>query len=134
MFLHGIPGIGKSELAKAYAKRYESEYTNILYIPCDSDLRNAIIDLDFADDLAEEDDTARFKRHNRFLKSLKSDTLLIRNLYDREEYVVNPTAYIYDLVAIRRNIRELERTMPQQVKLYYAMKANPQEAVMRQYK
>ena len=77
VFLHGIPGIGKSELAKAYAKRYESEYTNILYIPCDSDLRNAIIDLDFADDLADEDDTARFKRHNRFLKSLKSDTLLI---------------------------------------------------------
>lgn len=77
VFLHGIPGIGKSELAKAYAKRYEKEYTNILYIPCDSDLRDAIIDLDFADDLPEEDDTARFKRHNRFFKSLKADTLLI---------------------------------------------------------
>ncbi len=54
----------------------------------------------------------------------------ICNLYDREEYVVNPTAYIYDLAAIRRNIRELERTMPPQVKLYYAMKANPHESVM----
>lgn len=77
VFLHGIPGIGKSELAKAYAKQYESDYTNILYIPCDSDLRDAIINLDFADDLADEDDTTRFKRHNRFLKSLKADTLLI---------------------------------------------------------
>ena len=77
VFLHGIPGIGKSELAKAYAKRYEKEYTNILYIPCDGDLRDAIIRLDFADDLADDDDTTRFKRHNRFLKSLKADTLLI---------------------------------------------------------
>lgn len=77
VFLHGIPGIGKSELAKAYAKKYENDYTNILYIPYDSDLRDAIIGLDFADDLADEDDTARFKRHNRFLKSLKADTLLI---------------------------------------------------------
>ena len=30
VFLHGIPGIGKSELAKAYASRYAKEYTNIL--------------------------------------------------------------------------------------------------------
>ncbi len=77
VFLHGIPGIGKSELAKAYAKKYQNEYTNILYIPCDSDLRDAIVGLDFTDDLPEEDGTARFKRHNRFLKSLKADTLLI---------------------------------------------------------
>lgn len=77
VFLHGIPGIGKSELAKAYAKQYETAYTNILFIPCDGDLREAIIGLDFADDLQGDDDTTRFKRHNRFLKSLKADTLLI---------------------------------------------------------
>ena len=85
VFLHGIPGIGKSELAKAYAKQYESDYTNILYIPCDSDLRDAIINLDFADDLADEDDTTRFKRHNRFLKSLKSDTLLILDNFNEPD-------------------------------------------------
>lgn len=77
VFLNGIPGIGKSELAKAYARRYEKEYTNILYIPFVGDLRQSIIAPDFADDLPNEDDTARFKRHNRFLKSLKADTLLI---------------------------------------------------------
>ena len=77
MFLHGIPGIGKSELAKAYARRYEKEYTNILYIPYDGSLWDAIIDLDFADDLPDEDEKTRFKRHNRLLKSLKEDTLLI---------------------------------------------------------
>lgn len=77
VFLHGIPGIGKSELAKAYAKRFEKEYTNVLYISCDGDLRESIATLDFVDDLPNEDDTARFKHHNRFLKSLKADSLLI---------------------------------------------------------
>ena len=32
VFLYGIAGIGKSELAKAYAKTYRKEYTNILYL------------------------------------------------------------------------------------------------------
>ena len=34
VFLRGMAGIGKSELAKAYAKQYKKDYTNILYIPC----------------------------------------------------------------------------------------------------
>ncbi len=32
VFVQGIAGIGKSELAKAYAKKYDKEYTNIMYI------------------------------------------------------------------------------------------------------
>lgn len=36
-----------------------------------------MIDLDFADDLPDESDDIRFKRHNRFLRSLREDTLLI---------------------------------------------------------
>ena len=32
VFLCGIAGIGKSELAKAYAKHYKKHYTNILYV------------------------------------------------------------------------------------------------------
>ena len=31
VFLYGIPGIGKSELSKAYARKYKKYYTNILY-------------------------------------------------------------------------------------------------------
>lgn len=77
VFLHGIPGIGKSELAKAYAKRYGVEYTNIIYVNYPGDLKQAVIDLDFADDLPNESDDARLKRHNRFLRSLREDTLLI---------------------------------------------------------
>ena len=77
VFLHGIPGIGKSELAKAYAKQYGKEYTNVIYVNYPGDLKQAVIDLDFADDLPDETDDTRFKRHNRFLRSLREDTLLI---------------------------------------------------------
>ena len=77
VFLHGIPGIGKSELAKAYASRYAKEYTNILFIPCRGSLLQALASLDFADDRPEDDEEQRFKRHNRFLRSLKRDTLIV---------------------------------------------------------
>lgn len=77
VFVHGIPGIGKSELAKAYAKQHGKEYTNVLYVHYTGSLKQAVIDLDFADDLPNETEEARFKRHNRFLRSLKDDTLLI---------------------------------------------------------
>ena len=43
VFLYGIAGIGKSELAKAYAKTYRKEYTNILYLMYSGDLRQDII-------------------------------------------------------------------------------------------
>ena len=77
IFLQGIAGIGKSELAKAYAKTYRKEYTNILYLTYSGDLRQDIIDLDFADDLPEDTEDDRFRKHNRFLRTLKEDTLLI---------------------------------------------------------
>ena len=77
VFVHGIPGIGKSELAKAYAKHYKQEYTNILFLPYSGDLAQDITELDFADDLPEDTEKVRFHRHHRFLRSLKDDTLLI---------------------------------------------------------
>ena len=77
IFLQGIAGIGKSELAKAYARAYRKDYTNILYLTYNGDLRQDIIDLDFVDDLPEDTEEDRFRKHNRFLRSLKEDTLLI---------------------------------------------------------
>ena len=55
LFVQGIPGIGKSEVAKAYAKQYRKDYTNAMYISYSGSLKNDIADLDFADDT---DDTA----------------------------------------------------------------------------
>ncbi len=77
VFLRGIAGIGKSELAKTYAKQYSKEYTNILYFIYTGDLKQDIINMDFADDLPEENIEERFRKHNRFLRTLKEDTLLI---------------------------------------------------------
>ena len=77
VFLHGIAGIGKSELVKAYAKKYKKSYRNILYIAYSGSLKQDITDLDFVDDLQEDSEEERFRKHNRFLRSLKEDTLLI---------------------------------------------------------
>ncbi len=77
VFLHGIPGIGKSELAKAYASRYAKEYTNVLFIPYRGSLHQSLAELDFANDRLGDELDQRFKQHNRFLRSLKRDTLLI---------------------------------------------------------
>ena len=70
VFLHGIAGIGKSELVKAYAKKYKKSYRNILYIAYSGSLKQDITDLDFVDDLQEDNEEERFRKHNRFLRSL----------------------------------------------------------------
>ncbi len=77
VFVQGVPGIGKSEFVKMYAKKYKKDYTNILYFNYNGDLKQMITDCDFADDRSDEDYAMRFKRHNRFLRSLKEDTLII---------------------------------------------------------
>lgn len=77
VFLSGIAGIGKSELAKTYAKSYKKEYTNILYLTYSGDLKQDITDMDFLDDLPGDKEVDRFRKHNRFLRTLKADTLLI---------------------------------------------------------
>ena len=38
--------------------------------------------LDFADDMPDESDDTRFKRHNRVLRSLREDTLLIMDNFN----------------------------------------------------
>ena len=77
VFITGLAGIGKSEFVKVYAKMHRKDYTNILYFTYPGSLQALIEDIDFADDLPSDDNTTRFKKHNRFLRSLKPDTLLI---------------------------------------------------------
>lgn len=82
IFITGLAGIGKSEFVKAYAKTYKSAYTNILHFTYPGSLQALIEDISFADDLPSDDNTTRFKKHNRFLRSLKPDTLLIIDNYN----------------------------------------------------
>lgn len=76
-FISGIPGIGKSELAKAYAKQHKADYTNIVHLYYTGSLREDIARMDFVDDLPDDTADARYERHARFLRTLKEDTLLI---------------------------------------------------------
>lgn len=77
VFLCGIPGIGKSEVAKAYAHAHKKDYTNMIYLPYSGDLRKDIAEMEFADDTESDSEDIRFYRHNRFLRILKEDTLLV---------------------------------------------------------
>ncbi|MDO4556450.1 MAG: tetratricopeptide repeat protein [Lachnospiraceae bacterium] len=77
VFLSGIPGIGKSEVAKAYLKQYKKNYTNILYLEYTNSLYEMIADLDFADDTDSLSEKERFRKHFRFLKTLKADSLIV---------------------------------------------------------
>ena len=82
VFVSGIGGIGKSEFVKAFAREHKKEFTNILYFYYDSDLKDLITDIDFSDDRPEDSDDEKFKRHNRYLRSLKEDTLIVIDNFD----------------------------------------------------
>ena len=61
VFLYGIAGIGKSELAKSYAKQYKKHYTNILYLNMPGYLHQSVTDMYFTDDLPEDTEEERFR-------------------------------------------------------------------------
>ena len=77
VFIKGFAGIWKSEFAKAYAKKYKKDYHNILYFNYPGSLKEMITDIDFAGDNLSDDEHTRFTKHIRFLKSLRSDSLII---------------------------------------------------------
>ena len=83
VFVTGMAGIGKSEFVKAYAKNYASEYTNILYMVYRGNLKQLITDLDFADDEPFEDPDRKYMKHDRFLRRLEGDTLIIIDNFDK---------------------------------------------------
>lgn len=85
VFLYGIAGIGKSELAKAYAAEYKKSYTNTLYLTYSGDLVQDITDMDFVDDLPTDSEKERFRKHNQFLRSLKEDTLFVIDNFNTTE-------------------------------------------------
>lgn len=85
LFITGLPGIGKSELAKQYAKEHKKDYTNILYMEYTGSFYEMIADLDFIDDTDSLSEKDRFRKHYRFLKTLQEDSLLIiDNFYTLE--------------------------------------------------
>lgn len=55
----------------------------------------------------------------------------IKNTYMDSRYKINPTVYFYDLSIIKDNINRLEENMPSEISLYYAMKANSNDEILR---
>lgn len=82
IFLEGIGGIGKSELAKYYANHYKKQYSNVIYLRYNESLRRTILEMDFLDDTIEMTEEARFRNHYRFFKYLDSRTLVILDNFD----------------------------------------------------
>ena len=107
LFLEGVAGIGKSEIAKAYAREHKKEYTNSIYIMYSGDLRRDITDMYFTDDLPSDTDEARFFRHDRFLRTLKEDTLLIIDNFDvrsiKERFLIFLQHYRCRIILTTRN-------------------------------
>lgn len=54
----------------------------------------------------------------------------VSSTYKQSKYIKNPTCYFYDLDAILKNIDNLQNSLPSQIRLYYAMKANNNAKVM----
>ena len=80
--MQGVAGIGKSELVKQYIKLHRKEYTNILFLDYSGSLYEMVADLDFVDDTDGLAEKERFRKHFRFMKSLKDDTLLVIDNFD----------------------------------------------------
>lgn len=83
VFLHGIGGIGKSELAIHYGKKFEKEYGNILFLCYTESLYRTICELGFIDDEADMSEKELFEMHIRFIKQLDADTLVIVDNFNK---------------------------------------------------
>ena len=77
VFITGTAGMGKSELAKTYAKKSEKKYTNIIHLFYDGDLKKCVAQMEFSDDTVDMSEDMLFDRHMKLFKKLHSDSLII---------------------------------------------------------
>ena len=77
VFITGTAGMGKSELAKTYAKKNEKKYTNIIHLFYDGDLKKCVAQMEFSDDTTDMSEDMLLDRHMKLLKMLHSDSLII---------------------------------------------------------
>lgn len=97
LFLHGIGGIGKTQIAKQYAKQHKKDYDTIIYATYNGSLKDLIIsDEPFAikpalvrytlSDGRQEDDAGYLARKIELLNKLSNErTLIIIDNFDVEE-------------------------------------------------
>ncbi len=112
VFLEGIGGIGKSELAKQYAAKYKQEYENILFTTYSTSLKDLICDsstilIENFVQIPGENEYAFYQRKLQQLQILSNKrTLLIIDNFDvdsdpeLEKFLEGP----YDVIFTTRNI------------------------------
>ena len=87
VFLTGIPGVGKSEFIKAYAKRFKKEYGAIFYFNYTGDLKELVTDAEFIDEISAVPGKKEeyFKRHHKFFHNLGKECLIIIDNFNAAE-------------------------------------------------
>ena len=91
VFLEGIGGIGKSELAKQFALRYQKEYNHILFVTYATTLEKLFGDataivIENLEAQPEEDEAAYFLRKLNVLQSITDEkTLIIVDNFDVDD-------------------------------------------------
>ena len=101
VFITGTAGMGKSELAKTYAKKNDKKYTNIIHLFYNGDLKKCIAHMDFSDDTADMSEEMLFDKHMRILKKLHSDSLII---IDNFNVLPKEDAFFKELVKLNCKI------------------------------
>ena len=116
IFLQGIGGIGKTEIAKQYAKRHKSQYDTIIYATYNSTILELVssqtsfkIDPQFPrlvySDGSQENDIAFFERKMNLIKEITNErTLIIIDNFDvmDDEHFVELTKAKYKLLITTR--------------------------------
>lgn len=86
VFINGIAGIGKSELAKYYANRDKKKYTNIIYLFYSGSLQKDIAVMEFSDDTSALSLAAGGLEPDELLHELKQCGLNITDSENVELY------------------------------------------------
>lgn len=107
VFLQGIGGIGKSELAKQYGKQFKKDYSYVIFMRYGDNLFDTICNLAFVDDGSDDDKQEKFVRHYRFFKQLDESVLVILDNFDtlpeKEELFDEFTSLSFQLLVTTRN-------------------------------
>ena len=88
IYLEGMGGIGKSELAKQYAVKFNDSYETVLFVSYTSDLKSIVcdsraIEIEGLNKFPDEDENTFFQRKMRVFRTLTSQkTLVILDNYD----------------------------------------------------
>ena len=93
IFITGLAGIGKSEFAKAYTKRYRDRYKHILFFTYNGSLRDMITQIP----LNDNDDKNTFGVRHKLLRKLGNDTLIIIDSFNVRESELSSSAE-YDVI------------------------------------